>query len=84
MPNGLDCDADESSGCSVGFGTRLDVYTGEPGTVRGLHLIVEDIVEARAELIGRRVEVGVLAGFSRFRGTMRLCDPVQALCQQDW
>ena len=32
----------EGSGCSVGFGTGLDVYAGEPGSVRGLHLVVED------------------------------------------
>lgn len=36
----------EGSGCSVGFGTGLDVYAGEPGSVRGLHLAVEDITEA--------------------------------------
>jgi len=30
----------EGSGCSVGFGTGLDVYAGEPGSVRGVHLVV--------------------------------------------
>src|ERR1700712_3337253 len=53
----------EGSGCSVGFGTGLDVYTGEPGSVRGLHLAVEDIVEARAELVGRGVDVGEIKDF---------------------
>ena len=53
----------EGSGCSVGFGTGLDVYAGEPGSVRGLHLVVEDITEARAELIRRGVEVGDLHDF---------------------
>ena len=53
----------EGSGCSVGFGTGLDVYAAEPGSVRGLHLIVEDIVEARAELISRGVEVGEIHDF---------------------
>ncbi|NUR16800.1 MAG: glyoxalase [Dermatophilaceae bacterium] len=51
------------SGCSVGFGTGLDVYAGEPGSVRGLHLVVEDIEHARAELIDRGVEVGDIHDF---------------------
>src|SRR3954451_1681857 len=41
----------EGSGCSVGLGAGLDVYAGGPGSVRGLHLVVEDIAEARAELV---------------------------------
>jgi predicted enzyme related to lactoylglutathione lyase len=53
----------EGSGCSVGFGTGLDVYAGEPGSVRGLHLVVEDIERARAELVGRGVEVGDIHDF---------------------
>jgi predicted enzyme related to lactoylglutathione lyase len=51
------------SGCSVGFGTGLDVYAGEPGTVRGVHLVVEDISEARAELIRRGVDIGEIHDF---------------------
>ena len=51
------------SGCSVGFGTGLDVYAGEPGSVRGLHLAVEDITEARDELVRRGVEVGEIHDF---------------------
>lgn len=46
------------SGCSIGFGTGLDVYAGEPGSARGLHLVVEDLAAARAELLERGVEVG--------------------------
>ncbi len=53
----------EGSGCSVGFGTGLDAYAGEPGTVRGLHLVVEDIAQARAELVGRGVAVGEIHDF---------------------
>ena len=53
----------EGSGCSVGFGTGLDVYRGEPGSIRGLHLVVEDIAEARAELLRRGVEVGEIHDF---------------------
>ena len=51
------------SGCSIGFGTGLDVYAGEPGSVRGVHLVVEDIAEARAELVSRGVEVGEIHDF---------------------
>ena len=53
----------EGSACSIGFGTGLDVYAGEPGSIRGLHLVVEDIVEARADLVRRGVEVGEIHDF---------------------
>jgi predicted enzyme related to lactoylglutathione lyase len=53
----------EGSGCSVGFGTGLDVYKGEPGSIRGLHLVVEDLDAARDELIGRGVDVGEVHDF---------------------
>src|SRR5512133_1039636 len=53
----------EGSGCSVGFGTGLEVYAGEPGSVRGVHLVVEDLTEARAELVGRGVEIGEIQDF---------------------
>jgi catechol 2,3-dioxygenase-like lactoylglutathione lyase family enzyme len=44
------------SSCSVGFGVGLGVVA-PAGSTRGLHLVVTDIVEARAELTGRGVEV---------------------------
>ena len=53
----------EGSHCSVGFGTGLDVYGGEPGSVRGLHLVVDDIAEARAELVRRGVDVSEIQDF---------------------
>ncbi|SDP48084.1 hypothetical protein SAMN04489867_2609 [Pedococcus dokdonensis] len=53
----------ESSGCSIGFGTGLGVYEGEPGSIRGLHLVVDDIDAARAELIERGVEVSEVHDF---------------------
>ena len=53
----------EGSGCSEGFGTGLDVYAGEPGSVRGLHLVVEDITQARAELVRRGVRIGEIHDF---------------------
>jgi predicted enzyme related to lactoylglutathione lyase len=53
----------EGSRCSVGFGTGLDVYEAEPGSVRGLHLVVDDIDDARTELLRRGVEVGEIHDF---------------------
>ena len=53
----------EGSGCSIGFGTGLGVYQGEPGSIRGLHLVVEDIEAARAELVSRGVEVSEVHDF---------------------
>jgi catechol 2,3-dioxygenase-like lactoylglutathione lyase family enzyme len=43
------------SACSICVGTG--VVDTEPGSVRGLHLVVDDIHAARAELISRGVEV---------------------------
>jgi catechol 2,3-dioxygenase-like lactoylglutathione lyase family enzyme len=45
------------SPCAVGFGTGIGVEA-PPGSTRGLHVMVTDIVGAREELIGRGVEVG--------------------------
>jgi predicted enzyme related to lactoylglutathione lyase len=47
------------SACSIGMGTGLGAYDGrEPGSTKALHLVVDDIEKARAELVGRGVEVG--------------------------
>ncbi|HWT38511.1 MAG TPA: VOC family protein [Paraburkholderia sp.] len=43
------------SACSILFGKG--VTTEEPGSVQGLHLIVSDVEAARAQLVGRGVEV---------------------------
>jgi len=43
------------SGCSVQFGTNLT--SAAPGSAQGLYLIVSDIEAARAQLVGRGVEV---------------------------
>src|SRR3569832_612633 len=48
------------SACSFGFGTGLPVYQAPPGSVRGLHLVVADIEEARADLVERGVDVGAV------------------------
>ncbi|UCZ59952.1 VOC family protein [Mycolicibacterium phocaicum] len=43
------------SGASVIFGTG--VSDAVPGSVGGLHLVVDDVVAARAELVGRGITV---------------------------
>lgn len=44
------------SACAIAIGTGIS--SAEPGSVRGLHLMVTDIVAARDELVSRGVEVG--------------------------
>jgi predicted enzyme related to lactoylglutathione lyase len=47
------------SACSVGMGTGLPAYDDmPPGAIKGLHLVVADIEQARADLVGRGVDVG--------------------------
>src|SRR3954452_2469053 len=46
------------SACSIGLGTGFAAYEAPPGSVRALHLVVDDIDKARAELVARGVEVG--------------------------
>jgi catechol 2,3-dioxygenase-like lactoylglutathione lyase family enzyme len=48
------------SGCSIGMGTGLPVYEAPPGSIRGLHLVVDDIERARAGLVERGVDVGAV------------------------
>ena len=48
------------SACSIGLGTGLAAYEAEPGSVRGLHLVVDGIEAARAELLERGLDVGEL------------------------
>ncbi len=49
------------SACSITIGTGLEL--AEPGTMKGMHLVVADIEEARAELVGRGVEVSEITHF---------------------
>jgi predicted enzyme related to lactoylglutathione lyase len=46
------------SACSIGIGSGLPAYHAAPGGIRALHLVVADIEQARAELVGRGVVVG--------------------------
>lgn len=46
------------SACSIMIGTGLPAFSEmPPGSVKGLHLVVEDIEKSRAELVGRGVEI---------------------------
>src|SRR3954453_14789450 len=49
------------SACSISIGKGI--VDSEPGSVKGLQLVVSDIDEARAELVGRGVEVGEVQDF---------------------
>jgi predicted enzyme related to lactoylglutathione lyase len=46
------------SACSVVLGAGLPQIAMEPGSIKGLHLVVKDIAEARAALIANGVQVG--------------------------
>ena len=47
------------SACSIGMGTGLPAYDDmAPGAIKGLHLVVPDVEQARADLLGRGVDVG--------------------------
>src|SRR6266487_7002576 len=54
------------SPCSIHFGKG--VTTAAPGSVKNLYLVVSDIEAARAELIGRGVEVSEVFHFAGFGG----------------
>ena len=46
------------SGCAIVFGTGMGPITDMvPGSVKGLHLVVEDMMATRAALIGRGIEL---------------------------
>ena len=49
------------SACSIAIGTGI--VDAEPGSVKGLQLVVEDADAARADLAGRGVEVGEVQDF---------------------
>jgi catechol 2,3-dioxygenase-like lactoylglutathione lyase family enzyme len=46
------------SACAIGFGTGITAAA--PGSAQGLHLVVSDIVAARAELAERGVPIGAV------------------------
>ncbi len=69
------------SACTIVFGTGMgDISDMQPGSVKGLHLVVADIREAREALVKRGLEVGEVwdvkgvkyAGFSDPDGNLWL------------
>lgn len=50
------------SACSIAIGTGL--LDSEPGSVKGLQLVVDDIEAARAELVERGAEVSEIQDFA--------------------
>jgi catechol 2,3-dioxygenase-like lactoylglutathione lyase family enzyme len=54
------------SACSITIGTGLT--DAAPGSYRGTHLVVTDIEAARAELVGRGVDVSEIRHFDRSAG----------------
>jgi predicted enzyme related to lactoylglutathione lyase len=51
------------SACSIAIGTGLSESPPPPGSVQGVQLVVPDIHAARAELVGRGVEVSEVHEF---------------------
>jgi catechol 2,3-dioxygenase-like lactoylglutathione lyase family enzyme len=49
------------SNCSISLG--IGITDAEPGSVRGIHLVVPDIEAAHSELVGRGVDVGPIQHF---------------------
>jgi predicted enzyme related to lactoylglutathione lyase len=49
------------SACSIVLSRGLPMLDAmKPGTVQGVHLVVPDVEQARAELIGRGVEISLI------------------------
>ena len=51
------------SGCSIVLGSGLPDLAMPAGSLRGLHLVVADLAQARAELAGRGVRMGDIQDF---------------------
>jgi catechol 2,3-dioxygenase-like lactoylglutathione lyase family enzyme len=69
MPNGFRIVqmTPPGSGCSVTIGTGLAEM--EPGSLKGLQLCVTDLAAARAELLGRGVELSEVRHVDMEKGT---------------
>ena len=76
------------SACSIVLSTGLpDLADMAPGTVKGLHLVVNNIVEAREELLGRGLAVGDLVDVGGGVTYAWIADPdgnTLTLQQMDW
>jgi predicted enzyme related to lactoylglutathione lyase len=56
------------SGCSIVFGSLPSQREMEPGSLKGLQLVVADAEAARAELVGRGVECSEIVVFDERDG----------------
>jgi catechol 2,3-dioxygenase-like lactoylglutathione lyase family enzyme len=64
------------SGCSVVMGTGLgEISEMVPGSIKGLHLVVQDVVALRDALIKRGVEVGDIIEYPRGIKFAHFSDP---------
>ncbi|WP_432483051.1 VOC family protein [Kineococcus esterisolvens] len=64
------------SACSILLSSGLEQLTGTvPGSVRGLHLVVEDVDRARAELQRRGLDVGAVQDLGGGVRHAQLTDP---------
>jgi predicted enzyme related to lactoylglutathione lyase len=76
------------SACSILLSTGLpEIADMTPGTIKGLHLVVNDIAAARDELLGRGVEVGELVSVGGGVTYAGITDPdgnTLTLQQMDW
>ena len=61
------------SGCSIGFGKGVTAVA--PGSAKGLELVASDIEAARAELVGRGVDVSEVFHGSPFSPAGRISGP---------
>jgi catechol 2,3-dioxygenase-like lactoylglutathione lyase family enzyme len=50
------------SACSISFG--VGITDGAPGSVKGLHLVVDDVEAACADLVGRGIDAGGIFHFA--------------------
>jgi catechol 2,3-dioxygenase-like lactoylglutathione lyase family enzyme len=58
------------SACSISFG--VGITDGAPGSVKGLHLVVDDVEAAHADLVGRGIDAG---GIFHFADGIRVTGP---------
>ncbi len=61
--------------CSIVFGTGMgDITAMTPGSVKGLHLVVDNIDTARSALMNRGIPVGEITDFKSVKYA-EFCDP---------
>lgn len=63
------------SACSIVIGTGIVTDQMQPGSVKGLHLVIADVSKAREELASRGVEVSEVAEHERGVKYVYFSDP---------